>query len=77
VRRLLTICTTPPEWIAAHAVDSRVANVRNDDGGADPLGRQSEPPAPCPRCGRQPNVVCVVYDPDFYGNAERLASLGG
>jgi hypothetical protein len=40
----------------------------------NPLGWQSEPPAACPRCGRQSNVVCVVYDPDFYGNAERLAS---
>ena len=29
-------------------------------------------PAPCPRCGRQPDVVAVVYDPDFYGNADRL-----
>jgi len=42
-----------------------------------PGGWQSEQPAPCPRCGREPNAVCVVYDPDFYGNAERLVSLQG
>jgi hypothetical protein len=29
-------------------------------------------PAPCPRCTRLPNVIRVVYDPDFYGNADRL-----
>jgi hypothetical protein len=35
----------------------------------------SEPPAPCPRCGRPPIVIPVIYDPDFYGNADRLAAL--
>jgi hypothetical protein len=32
---------------------------------------------PCPRCGRQANVIPVIYDPDFYGNADRLAALEG
>jgi hypothetical protein len=41
----------------------------------DWYGRETEPPAPCPRCGRQPFVIPVVYDPDFYGNADRLAAL--
>jgi hypothetical protein len=37
-----------------------------DDGQADAA------PAPCPRCGRPPRVLGVVFDPDIYGNAERL-----
>jgi hypothetical protein len=28
----------------------------------------------CPRCGRQSVVIPVVFDPDFYGNADRLWS---
>ena len=35
----------------------------------------SEPPAPCPRCGRPPLVICLVYDRNFFGNADRLAAL--
>jgi hypothetical protein len=45
-----------------------------DDGWYD---QEPEPPAPCPRCGRPPNVIRVAYDPDFYGNADRLAALRG
>jgi hypothetical protein len=41
----------------------------------DWYGQAAEPPAPCPRCGRPPDVIAVVYDPDFYGNADRLAAL--
>ena len=46
---------------------------------ADPRGEQREPPAPppCPRCGRaaEPTVVHLVYDPDFFGNADRIKEL--
>jgi hypothetical protein len=38
-------------------------------------GRESEPPAPGPRCRRPPTVRAVVYDPDFFGNAERLGAV--
>jgi hypothetical protein len=27
---------------------------------------------PWPRCGRPPTLIYVVFDPDFYGNADRL-----
>ena len=37
----------------------------------------SEPPAPCPRCGKPPLVITVVYDPDFFGNADRLREVTG
>jgi hypothetical protein len=37
--------------------------------------QEPEPPAPCPRCGRQPSVIPVIYDPNFYCNADRLAAL--
>ena len=35
---------------------------------------EPEPPAPCPRCGRaaEPTVMHVVYDADFFHNAEPL-----
>jgi hypothetical protein len=36
---------------------------------------EDEQPASCPRCGRPPVVIRVVYDPNFYGNAERLKEL--
>jgi hypothetical protein len=46
---------------------------------ADPSGERREPPAPapCPRCGRaaEPTVVHLVYDPSFFGNAERIKEL--
>jgi hypothetical protein len=29
-------------------------------------------PAPCARCGRPADVIGVVFDPNFYGNADRL-----
>jgi hypothetical protein len=32
---------------------------------------------PCPRYGRPPIVLAVVFDPDFFGNADRLAALRG
>jgi hypothetical protein len=37
-----------------------------------------EPAAPCPRCGRPAEVeeCVIIYDPNFYGNADRLAALG-
>ena len=47
-------------------------------GGRPPLRVVEEgdvPPEPCPRCGRLPQVVRLVYDPDFYGNADRLREL--
>ncbi len=47
-----------------------LALVREGDWYGEPCPQ--EPPAPCPRCGRPPNVVRRVVDPDFYGNAERL-----
>jgi hypothetical protein len=40
-------------------------------------GREPEAPAPCPRCGRPPVVLAVVFDPDSFGNGERLAALRG
>jgi ferredoxin-NADP reductase len=40
-------------------------------------GREPEAPAPCPRCCRPPIVLAVVYDADFFGNADRLAALRG
>jgi hypothetical protein len=30
------------------------------------------PPAPCPRCGREPIVLAVLEDLNFFGNAARL-----
>ena len=38
-------------------------------------GRDSEPPSPCPRCGRAPIVISVVYDRNFFGNADRLSAV--
>jgi hypothetical protein len=38
---------------------------------------EPQPPAPCPRCKRQPLNIPVIYDPNFYGNADRLAALQG
>ena len=35
-------------------------------------GQATEPPAPSPRCGRTPTIVPVVFDSNFYGNADRL-----
>jgi hypothetical protein len=53
------------------------AFVRYDQDGHEGtpiLGRGQKPPAPCRRCGRPARVleVVVVYDADFFGNAERL-----
>jgi hypothetical protein len=47
---------------------------RDGDRVLDPGQR---PAAPCPRCGRAARVteMLIVYDRDFYGNAERLAGL--
>jgi hypothetical protein len=46
----------------------------HDDGW---YGRPSDegPPAPCPRCGRPPVLLHVVFDPDFFSNAEQLEAL--
>jgi hypothetical protein len=43
----------------------------------DCYGREPEIPAPWPRCGRPPVVLAVVFDPDFFGNADGLADLRG
>jgi hypothetical protein len=51
----------------------------NQDGhdGAPVLAGGQKPPALCRRCGRAARVlpIVVVYDPDFFGNAERLEGL--
>ena len=54
--------------------------VYHQDGfdGEPTLAEGQRPPAPCPRCGRPAlaQEMVVVYDPDFYGTAERLPSNG-
>jgi hypothetical protein len=41
--------------------------------GTPPTAEDLAEPAPCPRCGRPAVVVEMVTDPDFFGNADRLA----
>jgi hypothetical protein len=42
----------------------------------DWYGQPVEPvtPLPCPRCGREPIILTVAQDVNFYGNADRLAA---
>jgi hypothetical protein len=51
----------------------------NQDGhdGEPVLAGGQKLPALCRRCGRPARVlqILVVYDPDFFGNAERLEGL--
>jgi hypothetical protein len=44
-------------------------------GDGDWYDQKPQSPASCPRRGRQASVIPIVYDPDFYGNADRLAAL--
>ena len=57
------------------------AMVYHQDGfdGEPTLEGGQRTPTPCRRCGRPARVLemVVVYDPDFYGTAERLPSNGG
>jgi hypothetical protein len=55
----------PPEAVVIH---------RQDGYDGEPVPEERKPPAPCPRCGRPARVLelVVVYDPNFYGNAELL-----
>jgi hypothetical protein len=49
---------------------------RQDGPDAEPVLEEGQkPPAPCPRCGRPADVTSIVVlcDPNFYGNADRLA----
>jgi hypothetical protein len=61
------------------ACPPRAVVLYHQDGhdGAPVLDPGQKPPAPCRRCGRPAGVlrVVVVYDPDFFGNAERLEDL--
>jgi hypothetical protein len=45
--------------------------------GEPTLDEGQRPPAPCRRCGRPARVLemVVVYDPNFYGNADRLEEM--
>jgi hypothetical protein len=59
----------PPRAVALYCQDGRDGEPVREEG--------QVPPAPCPRCGRLARVVemVVVYDPDFYGNTDRLATM--
>jgi hypothetical protein len=55
-----------------------LVHYEQDGPDAEPvLCGEPEPAAPCPRCGRPAKVVemLICYDPNFYGNAERLRDL--
>jgi hypothetical protein len=55
-------CTCTPPYIAR----VREADIAD--------GWTPDAPPPCPKCGLLPFMV-IHYDPDFYGNAERLEEL--
>jgi hypothetical protein len=60
----------PPQTVVLYHQDGIESEPSLDEG--------QRPPAPCPRCGRPAlaQEMVVVYDPDFYGTAERLPSNG-
>jgi hypothetical protein len=54
-----------------------VGLYRQDGRNGEPVREEGQvPPAPCSRCGRPALELemVLVYDPDFYGNAYRLAT---
>jgi hypothetical protein len=59
----------PPQAVVRYVQDGPDAEPVLEEG--------QEPPAPCPRCGRPADVLPLVllFDRDFYGNAERLGGM--
>jgi hypothetical protein len=55
-----------------------LVHYTQDGPDAEPvLVEGQKPPTPCPRCGRPAEVTPMVlcWDPNFYGNADRLKEL--